>query len=469
MPGQQNDKFWDLIVKRIEEEKCILILGPDIDISEKDKSINKLVKDFFDSKATKYNFYSEDEFFSFTDVKQKEYALMEIQEFYSQLSANKIHQLICDIPFHLIINLSPDLVLKNLFDARKLSYSFDFFNKEQNPQTIENPTSEKPLIYNLFGNINVEGSVILTYNDLFDYLISIFSKFELPKDLKTQILTARLVLFLGFQFEKWYFKLILRLLNLQEGKVNHASLKDRKILPQIKNFYSEEFKIEFLEYNGIEILELIRDRFKDKNMLRTKTEITEKPEIFISYAWGGESDYVVDLIYTTLKNNEYNIIRDKINLGYKGNIKQFMQSIGKGKFIIVVISDRYLKSANCMFEMLEIKKSGNVYDRIFPVVLEDAKIYDEITRIDYINYWDESIQELKDKIKTIRDPVGIGHVIEKIDQYNDIRRIIDEITDLLRDMNTLDPSTHKNNNFGSLTGAIDKKIQSEKIDSHANI
>jgi hypothetical protein len=49
--------------------------------------------------------------------------------------------------------------------------------------------------------------------------------------------------------------------------------------------------------------------------------------------------------------------------------------------VIVVLSDKYLKSENCMFELVEIAKHGNFVDRIFPVVLSSANIYDPVTRI----------------------------------------------------------------------------------------
>jgi len=179
-------------------------------------------------------------------------------------------------------------------------------------------------------------------------------------------------------------------------------------------------------------------------------------EIFISYAWGGESEKIVNEIYPVFTEKNYNIIRDKIDLGYKGNIKGFMQKIGSGTAIIVVISDKYLKSENCMFEMLEIHKNKDTWNRIFPVVMPDAKIYDEIERIDYLNYWDLKVEELKAKIKTIVNPVGTVAVIEKINQYNDIRRIIDEIMDMLRNMNTLTPQMHTDSGYNILISEIDK-------------
>ena len=463
MIQKQDDKFWELIIKRIEEEKCVLIIGPDIVAGSSDKSINQQLKEFLENNSAGYKYYPDDEFFSFADDAEKEYALMDVQSFYSQLQPNRIHEKIAEIPFHLIISLSPDLVLKNYFETNKVPFIYDFYNKEQNPKAIEKPTSQKPLIYNLFGSVDSEGSVILTYNDLFDYLISIFSKFELPLEFKSQLQSSRLILFLGFQFDKWYFKLLLRLLNLQEGKLNHAGLNDRQLLPQVRNFYADEFKVKFLNYSGVEIVENIFDKFKGKEKLRTKPVVStvNKLEIFVSYGWGGESEVIVNSICESLVEKGHKIIRDKIELGYKGNIRQFMQTIGRGKYIVVVISDKYLKSENCMFEMLEIKQNGDVYNNIFPIVISDAKIYDEIDRIDYLNYWDDKIQQLQDKMQTIKNPVGTGQVIEKINQFSDIRRIIDEITNMLRNMNTLTPAMHNETNFDALIKAMESKMHTD--------
>ncbi len=102
----------------------------------------------------------------------------------------------------LIRNMHFLMFLKKYFEEKKLDFNFDFYNKKQNPQAIEKPTRDKPLIYNLFGNVEFEGSLVLTYDDLFNYLISIFGKQELHKDLRMELRTARMILFLGFKFEK---------------------------------------------------------------------------------------------------------------------------------------------------------------------------------------------------------------------------------------------------------------------------
>ena len=94
--------------------------------------------------------------------------------------------------------------------------------------------------------------------------------------------------------------------------------------------------------------------------------------VFISYAWGGESEEIVDQIDGTLQQRGLKIIRDKRDLGYKGSISAFMERIGGGNCVIAVISDKYLRSPNCMFELVEIAAGKGFHDRIFPIVLSSA-------------------------------------------------------------------------------------------------
>ena len=111
--------------------------------------------------------------------------------------------------------------------------------------------------------------------------------------------------------------------------------------------------------------------------------------VFISYAWGGEREEMVNQIDQALQKRGLKITRDKRDLGYKGSIKQFMEQIGQANCVIVVVSDKYLRSPNCMFELVEIADNKQFHDRIFPIVLADADIYDPVKRIGYVKYWEE--------------------------------------------------------------------------------
>jgi internalin A len=96
-----------------------------------------------------------------------------------------------------------------------------------------------------------------------------------------------------------------------------------------------------------------------------------------------------------------------------------MKRIGRGKCVITVISDKYLKSANCIFELLEIAKNGEFDKRIFPIVLADAKIYKPIERIRYIEYWEDEIKQFDEAIKKV-SAANLQGFREEIDLYTEI-------------------------------------------------
>jgi hypothetical protein len=180
--------------------------------------------------------------------------------------------------------------------------------------------------------------------------------------------------------------------------------------------------------------------------------------VFISYAWGGEREEIVNQIDRSLQERGINITRDKRDLGYKGSIKEFMERIGQGNCIIVVVSDKYLRSPNCMFELVEIADNKQFHDRIFPVVLADADIYDPVKRLGYVKHWETKRSELADAMKSV-DPANLQGIREEMDMYDRIRDKISGLTSILKDMNTLTPDMHKEADFEHLYTALEKRLK----------
>ncbi|MBN4002838.1 COR domain-containing protein, partial [Nostoc sp. LPT] len=196
---------------------------------------------------------------------------------------------------------------------------------------------------------------------------------------------------------------------------------------------------------------------EEKPFMNSQSAMEFEKEIFISYAWDGESEQFVNQVDETFQAKGIKIIRDKRDLGYKGLIKAFMKRIGRGKCAIAVISDKYLKSPNCMFELVQIAKNGEFYNRIFPIVLADAQIYKPVARLKYIKYWEDEIKELDEEMKKV-GAANLQGFREEIDQYTEIRNTIAELTNLLKDMNTLTPDIHSESDFESLLNAIAQRL-----------
>ncbi|WP_196517490.1 COR domain-containing protein, partial [Nostoc sp. WHI] len=225
--------------------------------------------------------------------------------------------------------------------------------------------------------------------------------------------------------------------------------EDGEINPQVAQLQSE------LERKRDESLthRLRNSNQQEKPIMNSQSVMEFEKEIFISYAWGGESEQFVNQLDQTLQTKGIKIIRDKRDLGYKGLIKAFMERIGRGKCAIAVISDKYLKSPNCMFELVQIAKNGEFHNRIFPIVLADAQIYKAAARLKYIKHWEEEIKELDEGMKGV-SAANLQGFREEIDQYTEIRNTIAELTNVLKDMNTLTPDIHSESEFKALINAI---------------
>lgn len=180
-------------------------------------------------------------------------------------------------------------------------------------------------------------------------------------------------------------------------------------------------------------------------------------EVFISYAWGDNSEAMANKIDDAFQASEITLIRDKNNLSFKGSIKGFMEQIGKGKAVIVIISDKYLKSENCMFELVEIAANGDYRDRIFPIVLSDAEIYKPVKRIRYIQHWEQEIADLDEAMKAV-SAANLQGFRESIDLYTRIRNTIAELVEILKDMNTLTPDIHTESDFAAMFKAIEQRL-----------
>jgi len=110
-----------------------------------------------------------------------------------------------------------------------------------------------------------------------------------------------------------------------------------------------------------------------------------------------------------------------------------------------------------MFELTEIAAKGDVYHRIFPIVLPDAEIYKPVKRLQYIKYWEVQISELDDALKSV-SAANLQGLREDIDNYARIRNTIAALTDTLRNMNTLTPEIHERSGFTELLAAIERKL-----------
>jgi len=115
-----------------------------------------------------------------------------------------------------------------------------------------------------------------------------------------------------------------------------------------------------------------------------------------------------------------------------------------------------------MIDLVEVAENKQLHDRIFPIVLSDADIYDPVKRIAYIKHWEAKRAELAEAIKAL-DPANLQGIRDEIDMYDRIRDKVSGLTSILKDMNTLTPEMHRDSNFSALYDALEKRVKENSI------
>lgn len=249
-----NDLDWEEIIDSIEAEKCVLFLGSGMYQAASCTSFENALGQWLGVEQANHpsiQVYNDDGFFLFREERShKRNVTRQIKNFYSQTFPEMDDRLaqLAKIPFNLIVSLMPDNILARKFDELGFPYQPDFyFRKRPHAKVFEKPSRNKPLIYNLMGNIEVPDSIILTHNDFFDYLESVFKGNGMHPEFREELESAERYIFLGLPYEKWYFQILLRVLSVHSEKLKGVVRMALEKLPndKLETLYAEEFKITF--------------------------------------------------------------------------------------------------------------------------------------------------------------------------------------------------------------------------------
>ena len=114
-----------------------------------------------------------------------------------------------------------------------------------------------------------------------------------------------------------------------------------------------------------------------------------------------------------------------------------------------------------MFELLEVTARLDFSDRVFPIVLSDAQVYNAESTLDYVKYWEERIKSLDAKMKTV-ELTNLEGIQDKINLYRRIRSAIAQLVDVLGDMNVRSLGSDKGTLLEEIVGAIEAKLRQNR-------
>jgi len=156
--------------------------------------------------------------------------------------------------------------------------------------------------------------------------------------------------------------------------------------------------------------------------------------IFLSYSH--EDASLADSIDTKFAQSGIQLIRDKRDIDYRESKSDFKKQIRFNDYVILVISPNYLKSADCMYEILELTKDENHKKRILPIMKRDTDILTPIGRNSYVIYWQDEYKKLYNSSDML-DPLNRSGAIPEILRYERIMRELPIFLHYLADIDSI--------------------------------
>lgn len=175
-------------------------------------------------------------------------------------------------------------------------------------------------------------------------------------------------------------------------------------------------------------------RYLDEHNQKQPTAVDvedDRKNVFLSYCW--DDGKIADEIDEKLSQKGIVVKRDIRDIGDWHSIHEFMDSIRQQDYYVMIVSDKYLKSLNCMYEMLESIKEEKWKNKVIPVVIEKG-IYNVTNRISYINFWENESAKLEAAMESIsmtnraeatntlkkmkQISIGIGEFLETVADMN---------------------------------------------------
>jgi TIR domain/SIR2-like domain len=418
--------------------QCALILGPELSVDQKGVGY----KSYFRKIAADKNngvfiYFEEDNLFAFNDDRGLKNTRRLVKEFYNNAGDRGLLEMIAQIRFPLIINLCPDLSINKVYEELGIPFKAAYFTRDNTPQFKElpEPTKELPVIYNIFGTVDPDTTLILNHSKLYETIQYLLPDNSLPESIETFLNRASSFILLGLKFDSWYYQLICHKLKLKEYNKSKTNLSasSTNFDDSVSVVMRKHFEIDFTSDNPMQAMTRLVTQCNNSNLaLRSFTGLGSH-SLFVSYAWKDKEsnepvnrETVVDWLEKRSALSEMKTLlffRDHNDLKFGDSIDSFMTRIGKGKIVIRVISDKYLKSRYCMTEALRMENYRDDDKRIISIIWEDANLENEIS---YRDFWREKCQHILEDIEKKLDNDNYDHAVHI---YRFITSFINKVKD----------------------------------------
>ena len=383
-----KDRHWKNLIKDIQNQRCILMLGPGLSTINGEplvEAFSKYLVSELESESIPYEKnavtnlpYIAQRFMSIPDIRRidlEDEAVSFLKK--NTIEIPEVFKLLAKVPFHLIINTTPEnFMLRALKETGRtqpqaLHYNF----KKDRDNAVPSFSSDQTLVYNLFGSEADPESMVFTEKEQVEFMKNVVrDNPSIPHKITSEFDDRKTYLFLGFNIEDWRFPLLLDSLQIESLNSSYAPDYEKFPVSKItKSFFEDCYRFRFIENNVIEFIEEMVERFEqeaDGTIEANQPEQVRK--IVLLYAEKDES-YRDELIkhMSDLERNQFIEIWHKGKIEYGEEVSEkISEKLQEAEVVLFLISADFLSSDEIFdFEIPKALARKEEGVKLFPILI----------------------------------------------------------------------------------------------------
>jgi hypothetical protein len=429
--GEWSDSNWDALIDVIQTGKCILMLGPAASTEDFEGGIKPLteilanrlayidqMKELIHSRELTIDTSNLAQVALYYEMTKNQRVGPQVKEFYRERQGHTstFHLDLAALPFQTAICSTPDHMFTNALNQsgkKPLREHYDY--KGNKKELIAEGTVNAPQVYHLYGVIENPNSLVITENEVLDFIVKIASgNPPLPTNLLSKLRDQENhFLFLGFGFHHWYLRILLHILKIGSRRYSSFAL-EKFDTAQLKNtvyFFSQsDYKIQICNADLIHFARELRRRYELITPITPiMNSVTNPSNIFICHT--SEDVEYAGHLYDQLKEIGFNPWVDVREL--KGGTEwnpAILKKIDESDYFVILNSTALAKK-DIGYVNREIGRAlgrqEEFRDRTFiiPIRIDDAPLLDTIKQFQYMGNNGDPTQELLDIITLDQEKV----------------------------------------------------------------
>jgi len=417
-------KDWRRLVKAIQNRQCILILGPGAAVDPDNPDAPPLSRQFArflskkigtaadDSKPANL-FYVAQRYCNLTNHERWDLE-DEVKDFYSPFESRttELHRCLAQLPFRLCITTTPDSFLLNAIDninEKNPQSEFYRFRGAQSETQIFTPDETHPIVYELYGSLRDPGSLVLTENDLLDFLVRVVSSTPPLPPLITDELAKKenAFLFIGFGFQQWHVRILLHALGTHSHRNPSLVLESEDFFKHSDQalttaFFEQSHKFSFRKLSVATFVGKLQGSFIKAYETPESSPLKPMPEdapiVFLCYKHTNLDK--VELIERFLHEAGIDTWRDEQNLRGGDRWDSVIRDVlGKQVDYVVVLQSQAMVGevrGYCKREIaiaLDTQPEFFSFSFLFPTRLESCNVLDPLRPFHVRDLYNEAVKD----------------------------------------------------------------------------